>query len=660
MVHRSEGLLLKIVRIIMVGASLQFCMCADFPDSVKKLDELVTANIFFWPGRNPEVIPPDPENTGPTCSCGKKNESGSSMTQSIDTNVLEESDFPSHSTDAINNDLNKSVRYKKGEIIIKFKSGVSELKAKTAILKSGLATSDKGLFRKKTSIIRKVILNSSVTIEKAMVELKKNPDVEYVQPNYLYHVSTIPDDYEFASQWGLKNTGQTINRTVGIVGYDINAESAWDTTTECGGVVIAVLDTGVNYSHKDLSDNMWNGDACVDELGTPMGGCIHGYDFVENDKDPKDLFGHGTHVAGIIAAKGNDGNRISGVCWNAKIMAVRVLDVSGYGSTDNIVSGINFAIKNGAKILNASWGDYYYDQILYDAIEVAREHNVLFIASSGNSNLNNDLYPQYPASFDLANIISVGAMDQKGNLAYFSCYGTSSVDIAAPGTNILSDYPAQMVEANEYYSSWKREWGWEYEDYIDGQGNFKGSLNNYKIRNNMDSRAYGIYNLTINNPEIIILKFDLWRYSIQDGVNIVSMVYNTGGQYPNNNLFTLDNEHSNYAYNLTPLKTDTISLGFRFLTTSVLANEGIMIGPLIVSRWYHYNNATTCLYLNGTSMAAPFVTGVAGLVWSANTGLTYAQVKSKILNGAKFNSNLTGKIAGSRMLDAAGALSAAP
>lgn len=659
----SKKLFNILLKVLFVGAIIQLSMCADFPDSVKKLDNLVTANIFFWPGRNPEVVPPDPEYAGPACSCGKKNEAGSYMTQSaVNDNDEDGSSVASYSAYSRKPSPQKSARYKKGELLVKFRRGVSEIRSKSAIRSSGLALSDKLLARKKSSILRKIHINDSISMEKAMEELRKNPDVEYVQPNYIYSIKSIPDDYEFASQWGLRNTGQTINRVAGTPGIDINADAAWDTTTDCKGVVIAVLDTGVNYTHRDLADNMWDGSSCVDEAGNPLGGCVSGFDFVDNDKEPGDMNGHGTHVAGIIGARGNDGNRVTGVCWNAAIMSVRVLGVDGEGTTENIASGMHFAINNGAKVINASWGSPDYDQVVYDAISDVRDSGVLFIAAAGNYRNNNDKSALYPACFDLDNIISVAAINQNGELASFSSYGVLSVDIAAPGTNILSDYPAQIIDAYESFSSWKRGWGWEYEGYIDAfTHTLRGCLSNYNIRNNMDSYAYRIFDLTINNPVFIMLNFNIWSYNIQNGENFVHMVSDTGGNRPDNILFTLDGDNRDPIYDLTEFSTSkNISIGLKIEASNVIANEGLEIYRFWLSRWYNYNNATTCLFNNGTSMAAPFVSGVAGLVWSADTGLTYDQVKNKILNGARFNDNLTGRIAGSRMLDAAGALSAAP
>lgn len=666
MVKLLDSIKTKLLIITIISSVLPLCMCADYTDTVKKMDSFVTAHIFTM-GRDPEVIPPDPENIGPSCSCGKKFRESAFMTMSASDGVGENAfNASSVQTDSLRKEKNVKAKFRPGEVIVKFRNGITTLRSYNSMKQKGFSNYKRIISGKKGLEMHRVILDKAMTVEKVIVELSKDPDVEYVQPNYIYHASAIPDDYEFTSQWGLHNTGQTVNEQPGTAGYDTNALAAWDTATDCSNVIVAVLDTGVNYTHKDLTDNMWDGSACVDEGGNPLGGCLHGYDFVDQDKDPRDLTGHGTHVAGIIGAKGNDGNRIAGVCWNARIMAVRVLEITGEGTTADIVSGIQFAINNGAKIINTSWGNTEHDQVLYDAIKEARDNGVLFIASAGNKQSNNDTspYPNYPASFDLENIISVGAMDQDGLLAYFSSYGPTTVDIVAPGTNILSDYPAQVVDTPEYFSTWHRGPGWEYEviwSYISGgYYGFYGDLVNYNSYDNMDSLAYRVFDLTVYNPDYITSTFALFTYYIQDGVNSVHLVYDADGQKPDNILGTMSNDINFYRYDLTPYKSSNTSIGFRFVTTSVIPNEGLKITPFIISRWYHYNSATACLYNQGTSMAAPFVTGAAALVWAANPGLTYGQVKSKLLNGARVNTNLEDKIAGNRMLDVAGALSAAP
>jgi len=664
MVALFNSIKTKLLTVSIVSLVLPLCMCSDFTDTVERMDSFVTTHIYTM-GRNQEVIPPDPINTGPSCSCGKKFKENVFPNMTVST-IAGQNVFNASSAviGTKKNEKPIKAKYRSGEVLIKFRKGITSLRSYNSMMQKGFSNSKTIIFGKKGSIMRKVTLDKAMTVEKAMAELSKDPDVVYVQPNYIYRAAAIPNDYEFASQWGLQNTGQTVDERTGTAGYDINAPAAWDTATDCGNVIVAVLDSGINYTHRDLADNMWDGTACVDEGGNPLGGCLHGYDFVEKDKDPRDMLGHGTHVAGIIGARGNDGNRVAGVCWSARIMAVRVLDVSGEGTTADIVSGMQFAINDGAKVINASWGDTEYDQVLYDAIQEARDNGVLFIASAGNNQSDNDTYPHYPSSFDLENIISVGAMDQDGLLAYFSCYGPTTVDVVAPGANILSDYPAQIVDTPEYFSTWHRGPGWEYEviwsSILGGYWGYYGKLSNFHSNNNMDSLAYRVFDLTVHNPDYITLMYSRWKYYIQDGVNYVHLVYDTEGNRPENILGSMSQDVDFYSYDLTPYITSHTSIGFRFVTTNVIPNEGLTISPFVISRWYHYNNATACLYQQGTSMAAPFVSGAAALVWATNPGLTYGQVKSKLLNGARVNANLQDKIAGNRMLDVAGALSAAP
>jgi len=658
---------------------MQSCTSSDFPEGTAKFDDFSTISIFFPPGRNPTVIPPDPENTGPACSCSVKDAAGSRMTMSADIHSTSTKDSlvdPDTSESTLRNNTSSNIRrknpYTSGEVIVKFRRGIGSRQAGNITRALGFGNAQKIMhIGRNSSSVQKVTVPSHISVEEALQVLQEDPNVEYAQPNFIYHgTTTMPDDYEFTRQWGLNNTGQTVNGTTGASGNDINALAAWDTATDCSGVVIAVLDTGINYNHSDLAGSMWDGSACVDELGNPLGGCLHGYDFIENDNDPKDTNGHGTHVAGIIGAGGNDGNRISGVCWKANIMAVRMLDTNGDGTTAGAVSGIQFAINNGAKIINASWGDFEYDQALYDAVSDAQDHGVLFIAAAGNNNSNNDSFPFYPASFNLDNIISVAAIDQNGDRAYFSCYGEASVHIAAPGTNVLSSYPAQKIPAVEQFSSWKRESGWGYKVLdldlstagITGLTGFLSNPSNTDdyYRNNMDSCAYRVFNLAEYGPDMATLSFYLWGpFNIKTG-DSMHVVYDAGGNRPLNSFGTLDPDVSRYGFDVTPVMSDTTSLGFRFLTDAAGTGHGVEIGYFAIYRWYHYNNATACMYLNGTSMAAPHVAGAAGLVWSADTDLTYTQVKNKILNGGRVNDSLSGQIAGSRMLDAAGALTAAP
>lgn len=238
-------------------------------------------------------------------------------------------------------------------------------------------------------------------------KLSSNSYVILAEPDYLYEPDIIPNDPDFQYLWGIQN---------------INAPLAWDYTTGNKQVVVGVLDTGIDANHPDLKDNLWSN-----------GSFFNGWNFIENNNYPIDVTGHGTHVAGTIGAVGNNSIGITGVCWDVQLASFKIgnnrIDLAA------AISAINFANMMKIPILNNSWGGRTYSPILKYAIE---QYNGLFIASAGNSGSNNDFLPSYPASYNSENIISVAASTPENTLASFSNYGLESVDIAAPGTSILS------------------------------------------------------------------------------------------------------------------------------------------------------------------------------------------------------------------------------
>jgi subtilisin family serine protease len=328
--------------------------------------------------------------------------------------------------------------YIKGQVIVKFQPGVqlSEIQSLQSALRYSVlestSQSDTQLWQ----------LNG-ISVEDALAIYASNPLIDYIQPNYkIFLETTIPNDPSVNQLWGLNNTGQT----GGTPDADIDAPEAWDIQTG-NSVVVGVIDTGVDYTHPDLINNMWtnqaefNGSSGVDDDGNGYVDDIHGYDFVNNDGDPFDDHGHGTHVSGTIAAEGNNGIGISGVSWSSEIMALKFLDAGGSGTTFGALQAIEYATMMGVQITNNSWGGGGYSQALSDAIAAAGAAGQLFIAAAGNSSNNNDVNSSYPASYDLDNIISVAATDHKDKLASFSNYGVTSVDLAAPGVDIYSTIP---------------------------------------------------------------------------------------------------------------------------------------------------------------------------------------------------------------------------
>ncbi|OFZ75163.1 MAG: hypothetical protein A3K03_07145 [Bdellovibrionales bacterium RIFOXYD1_FULL_44_7] len=227
---------------------------------------------------------------------------------------------------------------------------------------------------------------------------------------------------------------------------DIGAAEAWQITTGSHDVTVAVIDSGISYSHPDIIENMWtnilekNGKSGVDDDGNGYIDDIHGYSF-ESGKEsgnPMDGIGHGTHCAGIIGARGNNGQGIVGVNWNVKLMAVKFVSDSGEGTSEAAIKSISYAINNGAQIISNSWGGGPESKALVETIERANQKGILFVAAAGNDQADNDAKPFYPASYPIDNIISVTAIDNQGRLTPFSNFGKKSVHIAAPGMNIAS------------------------------------------------------------------------------------------------------------------------------------------------------------------------------------------------------------------------------
>ena len=286
-------------------------------------------------------------------------------------------------------------------------------------------------------------LSGKTSVETAIATYRNSSTFKYIEPDYIVtKAATFPNDPGFPQQWALHNTGQN----GGTPDADIDAPEAWDIQKGNPNLVIGVIDTGVDYNHPDLVGNIWTnpGEIAGDGIDNDNNGYIddiRGWDFAYNDNNPSDVDGHGTHVSGTIAGKGNNGVGVTGVAWNAKIMPLKFLNDSGSGSTSNAIKAIDYATAKGVKITNNSWGGGGYSQALYDAINAAGQQGALFIAAAGNSGQNADLYPMYPAAYNLANIISVASTNRHDKLSWFSNYGLTSVDLGAPGEEIYSTLP---------------------------------------------------------------------------------------------------------------------------------------------------------------------------------------------------------------------------
>ena len=301
----------------------------------------------------------------------------------------------------------------------------------------------------------------------AIAALKEDPDVIYAEPNYILHREALPDDAHFQDLWALKNTGQSgnvgppdNNRFIsGTPGVDIEAEEAWKITTGSPGVVVGIIDSGIDINHPDLQANIWtnpgesgggketNG---VDDDGNGYIDDVHGWDFYGNDNsvyDSPTIDDHGTHVAGTIGAVGGNGIGVAGVNWQVKMMPLKFLGAAdGTGTTTGAVAAINYAVtmRNrgvNLRVLNNSWGGSGTSQSLTSAVNAASSAGILFIAAAGNEQANNDDFPGAPAGVDAANVIRVSATDRIDDFVYFSNFGTRLPSIGAPGRGVLSTTP---------------------------------------------------------------------------------------------------------------------------------------------------------------------------------------------------------------------------
>ena len=281
----------------------------------------------------------------------------------------------------------------------------------------------------------------SEPLEEAMEELTLDPDIQYAVPNHVYRLDRVPNDLD-ERLWGLRNTGQE----GGVPGADIGATEAWERSTG-GGPLIAVIDSGIDHHHPDLVNNVYvnpneivNGE---DDDGNGVIDDVRGYNALQDSGHAVDGHGHGSHVAGTIAAEGNNELGVVGVNWQAEMLPVKIFSDQGRTTADAVLRGVLYAGAMGARITSNSWGGGGYNRALKDAFGQSK---ALHIAAAGNDGANNDRRPHYPSNYELDNMVSVAATDRHDQLASFSNYGSESVDLAAPGVEILSTVPGPGYE----------------------------------------------------------------------------------------------------------------------------------------------------------------------------------------------------------------------
>jgi len=342
------------------------------------------------------------------------------------------------------------------EVLVKFKSGVSQETIEQVTARFHDRIEDRIENAEGWEAIDDLDNADAATVVNEYLQLA---EVEYAEPNFEIKlpdevegplVPVLPRDPQFSDQWALANSGQK----GGKEGADISATLAWSITTGSDKVVVAVLDSGVDYTHEDLAQNMWVRPANMDpyrdnELGTIDD--LNGYNAIDSTADPMDENGHGTHCAGIIGAEGENNVGIAGVNWKVQIMPLKFMNAGGFGTTKDAIEAINYVIDRkkagvNVRIISASWGSTQKSRALEAVIRKAYENGILFVAAAGNASTNNDRSPHFPSSYNVPNVISVAALERHDQLASFSNYGEKSVAIAAPGVEILSTWLDNQYE----------------------------------------------------------------------------------------------------------------------------------------------------------------------------------------------------------------------
>ena len=286
-----------------------------------------------------------------------------------------------------------------------------------------------------------------MSVKDALSKIRNNPAVLYAEPDYIVKANVMPDDTSFSELWGLHNTGQT----GGVDDADIDAPEAWDISTGDRGIVVGVIDTGVDYTHPDLIANAWVNpgeiaDDGIDNDGNGYIDDVYGIDAISGSGDPMDDNGHGTHVAGTIGASGNNGLGVVGVNHDVAIAGCKFLSASGSGSTSDAIECIDYMVdlKNSGvnlRVLNNSWGGGGYSQALADAITASEQADILFVAAAGNGAVDNDVNDSYPSGYDHESILAVASTTSNDTMSGFSQWGLTTVDMGAPGSAILSTVP---------------------------------------------------------------------------------------------------------------------------------------------------------------------------------------------------------------------------
>jgi thermitase len=591
-----------------------------------------------------------------------------------------------------------------GQVLVRFEPGTSAARRAAARAHAG------------TRVVRRLPVpgmelerTRGVSVTTAVARLADRPGVASAEPNHVLQAASapcpgtlsngrcVPNDPRFGDLWRLDNTGQSVSGKVGVADADIDAPEAWATTQGSDRVTIAIVDTGIAADHPDLAPNIWTNPGEIpgnglDDDNNGFKDDVHGWDFADNDNDTRDLNGHGTHVAGIAGAAGNNGIGTTGVSWNSKLMPVRVLGYR-YGTTAaEVAAGFEYAADNGAKIVNLSYG---MDQDSPAIESVIHDHpDVLFTVAAGNNpavDLDAPGNDQFPCESPEPNVVCVASTDSNDTKSSFSKWGGTSVDLGAPGNYAFSTVPARATAwANHFESptSGLPE-GWSTSQAAGSPASTWGVTSAYHAPND------GVQSVTDSPSGPYTTGSNSWIENT-DTINLANkqgcrLSYALKLDAPSPDRFYIQARRDGNFATYAPGDPDEVSVasdtadGVTVRQEDVSALDGApsahlrlgllaqpsatanthdgasvdMVRIQCLTGTYAGGGNSEVELMAGTSMASPLVAGTAALVWSAYPDFTVAQVKKAILDGTDRVPSLDHKTVSGGRLNAAGALAAA-
>jgi subtilisin family serine protease len=514
---------------------------------------------------------------------------------------------------------------------------------------------------------RLIALPAGADPRRAALRMERAPAVLYAEPDQYIQFRAIPNDPLFARQWALRNSGQRLRAMRGLPGADVDAPGAWDLSVGSPSVVVADVDTGVDFQHPDLAANIWTNpgevpENHVDDDGNGLTDDIHGWDWAEADHIPDDSRGdsqgHGTQTSSVIAAAGNNGVGIAGLNWDMSLMPLRA------GTLSDTISAFVYARDQGARVINFSAGFPFYSRALQDTIDNIA--TVMVVNAADNGGLdgegdNSDRVRDFPCKFGSPNLVCVAASDQRDRLTTFSNFGRSSVDLAAPGQNILTAFPgnAFSFELSEFFEgplgrrfrSGGRHDHWGLTGKLGGsltdsvRGRYHNNTNSFVRSRRIDLRERRACELAFFLVHRLQKRFDrLVVEATRDGRHWRRLGRFTGVRASDYHFLPMPRRFAGER---------RVRIRFRLKTDGSVRLDGIYIDDVQVSC---ITTRPTYAFTEGTSSAAPYVSGAAALIWARYPAGSVAEVKARLLGNVDRIPSMAGKLATGGRLDVAAAL----